>query len=103
MRARTLALAILAASAASLPAQAQPKLMGWPDLMSRPLPKATARIAYGPDPLQVAEVWRPDGKGPFPTVLMIHGGCWLSGLANLHIMDYAAEDLRKRIAARASA
>jgi acetyl esterase/lipase len=60
------------------------------------LPKATARIAYGPDPLQVAEVWRPDGKGPFPTVLMIHGGCWLSGLANLHIMDYAAEDLRQR-------
>src|SRR4051812_43927901 len=64
--------------------------------MSRPLPHATARIAYGPDPLQIAEVWRPDGKGPFPTVLMIHGGCWRSDIANLHIMDYAAEDLRKR-------
>ena len=70
--------------------------MDWPDLMSRPLPKATAQVAYGPDPLQVAEVWRPDGKGPFPTVLMIHGGCWRSDLSNLHIMDYAAEDLRKR-------
>ncbi len=70
--------------------------MGWEDLTSRPAPKATARIAYGPDPLQVAEVWRPDGKGPFPTVLMIHGGCWRSGLSNLHIMDYAAEDLRRR-------
>jgi acetyl esterase/lipase len=90
--------AVLAGLAASLAvsAQAQPKLMQWPDLMGRPLPKATARIAYGPDPLQVAEVWRPDGKGPFPTVLMIHGGCWLSGVSNLHIMDYAAEDLRKR-------
>ena len=71
-------------------------LMDWDDLTARPAPKATARIAYGPDPLQVAEVWRPDGKGPFPTVLMIHGGCWRSGVANLHIMDYAAEDLRKR-------
>ena len=95
MSLRILALAGLAA-AVSTYAQAQPKLMGWPDLMGRPLPKATARIAYGPDALQVAEVWRPDGRGPFPTVLMIHGGCWLSGLANLHIMDYAAEDLRKR-------
>ena len=96
MRRLTAALAGLAAAVVDLPAQAQPKLMGWADLMGRPLPKATASIAYGPDPLQVAEVWRPDGKGPFPTVLMIHGGCWLSGLANLHIMDYAAEDLRKR-------
>jgi acetyl esterase/lipase len=80
----------------ALAAQGEPKLMGWDDLTARPAPKATAQVAYGPDPLQVAEVWRPDGKGPFPTVLMIHGGCWRSGLSNLHIMDYAAEDLRKR-------
>ncbi len=95
MRGLALALAGVAA-AVSTGAAAQPKLMDWPDLMGRRLPKATAQIAYGPDPLQVAEVWRPAGKGPFPTVLMIHGGCWRSGLANLHIMDYAAEDLRKR-------
>jgi acetyl esterase/lipase len=84
------------AAAFAAPAFADSKLMDWPDLMGRPLPKATASVAYGPDPLQVAEVWRPDGKGPFPTVLMIHGGCWRSGLSNLHIMDYAAEDLRQR-------
>jgi acetyl esterase/lipase len=95
MRRLAVALAGLAAAMAA-GAQAQPKLMDWPDLMGRPLPEATAQIAYGADPLQVAEVWRPDGKGPFPTVLMIHGGCWRSGLSNLHIMDYAAEDLRKR-------
>jgi acetyl esterase/lipase len=95
MKLCALALAGLAA-AVSTYAQAQPKLLDWPDLMARPLPKATAQISYGPDPLQIAEVWRPDGKGPFPTVLMIHGGCWRSGLSNLHIMDYAAEDLRKR-------
>ncbi len=88
-------LASLAAGLA-LNVAAPSKLMDWPDLMSRPLPKPTAQIAYGPDPLQVADVWRPDGPGPFPTVLMIHGGCWRSNLANFHIMDYAAEDLRKR-------
>ncbi len=92
---KTLGLALLAASL-TLSARAQPKLMDWPDLMARPLPKASARLAYGSDPLQVAEVWRPDGRGPFPTVLMIHGGCWRSSLSNLHIMDYAAEDLRRR-------
>ncbi|HEY3947642.1 alpha/beta hydrolase [Phenylobacterium sp.] len=90
-----LALVALAAALA-LPAQAQPRLMGWDDLLARPHPKATAVVPYGPDPLQVAEVWRPDGRGPFPTVLMIHGGCWRSGLSNLHVMDYAAEDLRRR-------
>jgi acetyl esterase/lipase len=95
LRLRRLGLAVAAAGVA-VSAQAQPKLMQWTDLMARPLPKATAQVAYGPDPLQIAEVWRPEGKGPFPTVLMIHGGCWRSGLSNLHIMDYAAEDLRER-------
>lgn len=94
-RGAVLGLAGLATTFA-LAARAEPKLMGWDDLMARPLPRATAHVAYGPDPLQVAEVWRPDGKGPFPTVLMIHGGCWRSSLSNLHIMDYAAEDLRRR-------
>jgi acetyl esterase/lipase len=91
-----LVLGALAAGALAGAAHAQPKLMDWADLMARPVSKASARIAYGPDPLQVAEVWRPDGPGPFPTVLMIHGGCWRSNVANLHIMDYAAEDLRRR-------
>ncbi len=93
---RACAAALVLAFAAASAVQAAPKLMDWPDLMGRPAPKATAQIAYGPDPLQVAELWRPDGPGPFPTVLMIHGGCWRSGIANLHIMDWAADDLRKR-------
>src|SRR5579872_7464552 len=92
---RLLALASLTASVA-WGADAQPNLMTWADLTARLTPTATARVAYGPDPLQVAEVWRPDGQGPFPTVLMIHGGCWRSGTGNLHVMDYAAEDLRRR-------
>jgi acetyl esterase/lipase len=87
---------VLALALPAAAAQAAPKLMTWDDLLARPMPKPTATIAYGADPLQVAELWRPEGKGPFPTVLMIHGGCWRSDIANLHIMAYAAEDLRKR-------
>jgi acetyl esterase/lipase len=71
-------------------------VMDWPDLLARPHPQATKRIAYGADPLQYADLWLPEGKGPFPTVLMIHGGCWLSGIAEADIMDYAAGALRDR-------
>jgi acetyl esterase/lipase len=91
--AASLALAILA----PMPAGAAPvPLMTWPDLLGRPMPTATQRIAYGPDPLQFGELWLPEGKGPFPVVVMVHGGCWLSGVAKLTIMNYAAEDLRRR-------
>lgn len=71
-------------------------LMDWPDLLGRPLPAPTHAFAYGPLPDQVADLWLPAGKGPFPVVLMVHGGCWQSGVAKLSIMNYAAEDLRRR-------
>lgn len=87
------ALVLLACAPA---ADAGPALMDWPDLLARPMPKADARLSYGPDPLQVVEVWVPAGKGPFPVVLMVHGGCWVSKVANLTIMNYIAADLRQR-------
>jgi acetyl esterase/lipase len=71
-------------------------VMDWPDLLSRPHPQPSKRIAYGGDPLQYADLWLPKGPGPFPTVLMIHGGCWLSDVAKADIMDYAAGALRDR-------
>ena len=71
-------------------------LMDWPALLGRPLPAASERIAYGPLPEQVVDRWLPAGKGPFPVVLMVHGGCWLTAVAGLSIMNYAAEDLRRR-------
>jgi acetyl esterase/lipase len=79
----------------SPPAQMSDAPMQWTDLYSRPKPKPTAHIAYGPLPQQFAELWLPDGAGPHPLVVMIHGGCWTKGIANLEIMNYAAEDLRK--------
>ena len=75
---------------------AAPKLMKWPDLLTRPRPAPTATVAYGPDPLQVADLWLPDGKGPHPTVLMIHGGCWQTEIADRTIMNWIAHDLRRR-------
>jgi acetyl esterase/lipase len=71
-------------------------LMDWPDLLSRPLPKADAQIAYGPDKLQTVDLFLPRGAGPFRVVVMVHGGCWQTDVANRTIMSYAADDLRRR-------
>ena len=48
------------------------------------------RFAYGPEALQFGELHVPDGQGPYPTVVLIHGGFWrtpydytlMTGLAN---------------------
>ncbi|WP_454885631.1 alpha/beta hydrolase family protein [Sphingomonas oryzagri] len=53
-------------------------------------------LAYGTDPLQHVELWKPAGKGPFPVVLMIHGGCWQTSVAKADIMHALAADLMKR-------
>ena len=77
-------------------ATAQTPLMSWGDLLGRPLPSPSARVAYGPLPDQFGDLWLPAGKGPFPVVVMVHGGCWRSSVATLNIMNYAADDLRAR-------
>ncbi|WP_240336896.1 alpha/beta hydrolase family protein [Rufibacter psychrotolerans] len=56
----------------------EPKLVTWQDLVQTPAPAAGMRIMYGPDSLQFGELRVPPGKGPFPVVVVIHGGCWLS-------------------------
>lgn len=90
MRAAAFLLTILLGTAA----MAAP--MTWPELLGRSRPAPTARIAYGADPLQHADLWLPPGRGPFPVVLMVHGGCWQTGIAEADIMDWAAADLAAR-------
>lgn len=33
-------------------------------------------LAYGADPNQFAQLFLPQGRGPFPVAVVIHGGCW---------------------------
>src|ERR1700741_3340805 len=72
------------------------RLMTWPDLLERPRPAPSATIPYGSDPLQVADLWLPPGAGPHPVVLMVHGGCWQTEIADRSIMNWIADDLRRR-------
>ncbi|MGQ0588203.1 MAG: alpha/beta hydrolase family protein [Sphingosinicella sp.] len=78
------------------PASGPDGLMAWPDLLERPRPAPTTTIAYGEDPLQVVDLWLPDGPGPHPIVLMVHGGCWQTEIADRTIMNWIAADLRRR-------
>lgn len=94
-----LALAAAALLAAWSPAMSQtdapPALLTWGDLTKRPRPKADATVAYGADGMQKVDVWLPAGRrGPHPVVLMVHGGCWQTSIADRTLMDWVAGDLR---------
>ncbi|HEY0131458.1 MAG TPA: alpha/beta hydrolase [Allosphingosinicella sp.] len=78
------------------PPQAQPELMKWPALLERKRPEPDATIAYGEDQMQKVDLWLPAGAGPHPTVMMVHGGCWQTEIADRRIMNWIADDLRKR-------
>jgi acetyl esterase/lipase len=99
---KALALALAAAvagssvSAGEIRASGEDGLMTWPDLLERLRPEPTTTIRYGEDPLQVVDLWLPDGPGPHPTVLMVHGGCWQTEIADRTIMNWIADDLRRR-------
>ena len=64
------------------------------DIARLPPLSADATISYGPDSSQFADLRIPDGPGPHPVAIVIHGGCWLS-IANLHIMDHFCDELTK--------
>lgn len=52
------------------------------------------RFDFG-SPGQYAELWLPEGSGPHPVAVLIHGGCWLASLPGADMMAQAAEDLRQ--------
>jgi acetyl esterase/lipase len=89
MTALTIVAALLAAPVVGAP-------MRWLDLLNRPQPKPDAILPYGADPLQHIELWLPKKAGTHPVVLMIHGGCWQTEIAKADIMNWIAEDLRRR-------
>ena len=69
---------------------APPEIMTAAALAGFPEPAADHVIAYGPDPLQFGELRLPDGTGPFPVVVLIHGGCWMSEYDIAHSRKLAA-------------
>jgi len=66
------------------------------DYMTQPQATADVRVAYGPAPAQVADLFLPRGKGPHPVVILLHGGCFLAEYQGLPQTSGIAADLAKR-------
>lgn len=68
------ALAALAGPPAA--AQTPPGLMTPQQLLATPFEAPDEVIRYGDDPNQFVELRVPGGAGPFPVVVLVHGGCF---------------------------
>jgi len=71
--------AVMAAS----PIVANAQRLGPRDVDTLPSRPAQFRGAYGSDSLQFGELRMPNGPGPFPVAVVVHGGCWTKGFATL--------------------
>ena len=65
------------------------------DVNALPVTAPTLVEAYGPDKVQVGELRVPTGKGPFPVAIIIHGGCWTKGFAQMRNTSALADALTK--------
>lgn len=74
-------------------AQAQRSRLRAGDIDTIALHRTSKRIAYGRDSLQFGELRIPDGKGPFPVAVLIHGGCYFSKYATLRNIAALADAL----------
>jgi acetyl esterase/lipase len=73
------------------------------ELIKQVTPPANERIAYDKEPLQFGELRLPDGAGPFPIAILVHGGCWSAKVGNLPESVTSFELLRPIAAALAKA
>ncbi len=76
-------------------AAAAGRLLTWPDLLGRMRPAPDHSVRYGDQPAQVVDLFVPEGRGPHPVVIMIHGGCW-SQPWDRNLMNWISDDLRRR-------
>lgn len=53
-------------------------------------------LSFGPDSLQYGDLWLPDDRKAHTSVIMIHGGCWLSIYPGVELMNAVSEDLSSR-------
>ena len=89
LRAALIAAAVLAAGNGAM-------AVTYKDLMTRPHGAPEAHLSYGAAPEQFGDLWLPKGNGLHKVVLLIHGGCWLSELPGVAMMNPMAEALRAK-------
>jgi peptide-methionine (S)-S-oxide reductase len=86
---------LVAASLFALPAHAMSQdLISTQAMLAVPPVPADRRIAYGPHPGQFGDLYLPDGPGPHPVAVVVHGGCWRS-LASLDYTSHLSRALAR--------
>jgi acetyl esterase/lipase len=68
--------------------------MSTSDALALDRPATDHRLTYGSDPVNFGELRLPEGEGPFPVAVVIHGGCWLAEY-DLGYMSALAEALTR--------
>ena len=63
-----------------------------------PASPADQRIPYGDGPLQFGDLRLPQGGGPHPVVIVIHGGCWYSEYDLRHVAAFSSALTRAGVA-----
>lgn len=94
MMASGFASALMLAATAMPSAFAQP--IDIPAFMAIPRPQPTTEIRYGEAPTQAIDLFLPDGDGPSPVVVLIHGGCWSTKTAARQQLRHLGADLAQR-------
>lgn len=65
--------------------------VSWSQIEALPRPPAGEAISYGDASSQYGELRLPEGDGPFPVAMIIHGGCWQHHYGVDHIAPLAAD------------
>jgi acetyl esterase/lipase len=82
MQALVAATVLLGAAPESVPGQ---ELLTAGDVVAMEAPAPDFVISYGEGGLHYGHLRLPDGPGPHPLVIFIHGGCWLSAYGIGHV------------------
>jgi acetyl esterase/lipase len=75
-----------------------PRIMQPDELTRLEQTRPEMRFAYGESPFRFGELRLPEGTGPFPVAVLIHGGCWLAAYDAKHIGALAGALEREGIA-----
>ena len=74
------------------------RTVAFSEIASLPVPDADHRLRYGQEPLHFGDLRLPEGPGPHPLAVVLHGGCWRSEYDLGHIAHLSEALARAGIA-----
>lgn len=89
-RLKLIVMLMCASLSASAGGEPEAKTLSWSELSLMPLPAPGERVVYGDAPQQFGELRVPSGAGPFPVLVVIHGGCWQGAFDYVYMTRLAA-------------